>query len=49
MTVTFKSDIVGITPACAGKSAEILALLISEKDHPRMCGEKPPGLLTVCR
>ena len=36
---------VGITPACAGKSA--LALLQSGQlqDHPRMCGEKRPETL----
>ena len=29
-----------ITPACAGKSDIFKSLVITEKDHPRMCGEK---------
>ena len=29
-----------ITPACAGKSAEIAAYKALTADHPRMCGEK---------
>ena len=29
-----------ITPACAGKSGSLPMLLDSQRDHPRMCGEK---------
>ena len=29
----------GITPAYAGKTAALRALLASEEDHPRVCGE----------
>ena len=32
----------GITPACAGKSLVRELLLIVSRDHPRVCGEKPP-------
>ena len=31
----------GITPAYAGKRKEQLAKLEDDKDHPRLCGEKP--------
>ena len=31
----------GITPACAGKSKEQYGKKIFQKDHPRVCGEKP--------
>ena len=31
----------GITPACAGKSASVDIHVILDRDHPRMCGEKP--------
>ena len=31
----------GITPAYAGKSFCCLILTAEEKDHPRLCGEKP--------
>ena len=31
---------VGITPACAGKSLLGIACALSERDHPRVCGEK---------
>ena len=31
---------VGITPACAGKSARSFAGVWPWRDHPRMCGEK---------
>ena len=34
-----------ITPAYAGKSAEIAGIVFSEKDHPRLCGEKDSPLL----
>ena len=30
----------GITPACAGKSAIAGALIADTEDHPRVCGEK---------
>ena len=29
-----------ITPACAGKSPCICALIMALRDHPRVCGEK---------
>ena len=29
-----------ITPACAGKSPSHLTRRITQRDHPRMCGEK---------
>ena len=32
----------GITPACAGKSRIIGAVMSGGKDHPRVCGEKAP-------
>ena len=32
----------GITPAYAGKRSVIIAERISFRDHPRLCGEKPP-------
>ena len=31
---------IGITPACAGKSARILKRRTEKRDHPRVCGEK---------
>ena len=30
----------GITPACAGKRTRKISVLLSSKDHPRVCGEK---------
>ena len=30
----------GITPACAGKSFQLFSQNLSQKDHPRLCGEK---------
>ena len=36
---------VGITPACAGKSPIAGFLLIMQRDHPRVCGEKCKGCL----
>ena len=30
----------GITPACAGKSVQLLLVLLLCQDHPRVCGEK---------
>ena len=32
-----------ITPAHAGKSPELLHVIIVQWDHPRVCGEKPTG------
>ena len=32
----------GITPACAGKSPKPNPPAQAHKDHPRVCGEKPP-------
>ena len=37
--LTFK-QLYGITPAYAGKSVEVRAGNLWEKDHPRVCGEK---------
>ena len=34
------ADMMGITPACAGKSAVKSGLISCKKDHPRVCGEK---------
>ena len=31
----------GITPACAGKRQGLAKVLSQNRDHPRMCGEKP--------
>ena len=39
---------VGITPACAGKSAVREILLIVSRDHPRVCGEKSPRGHCLC-
>ena len=33
----------GITPACAGKSHWLFWTFLSERDHPRVCGEKAPS------
>ena len=35
----------GITPACAGKSGYPVISWGSNKDHPRVCGEKMPCIL----
>ena len=32
--------VIGITPACAGKSHPVFRALFCAEDHPRMCGEK---------
>ena len=32
--------VLGITPACAGKSTVVAVVVEDNKDHPRMCGEK---------
>ena len=33
-------EVIGITPACAGKSVMQSSALVSTGDHPRVCGEK---------
>ena len=33
-------EVVGITPACAGKRAHLEMDVTQSKDHPRVCGEK---------
>ena len=38
----------GITPACAGKSAISAERARRNKDHPRMCGEKYCWTLIAC-
>ena len=35
-------DRIGITPAYAGKSCQIVAVFVVRRDHPRLCGEKEP-------
>ena len=37
---TSRASMYRITPACAGKSNKFLTRFSTEKDHPRMCGEK---------
>ena len=39
------ADSGGITPACAGKSQQRNIRLHLQKDHPRVCGEKPIPLI----
>ena len=34
------SDLLGITPAHAGKRCPVISICRTEKDHPRTCGEK---------
>ena len=36
-------DLCGITPACAGKSLTCPRSHLSQRDHPRVCGEKGAG------
>ena len=36
----FVAAVVGITPACAGKSETFVVREVSTGDHPRVCGEK---------
>ena len=36
----FAADRQGITPAYAGKSAQVRQCQGSSRDHPRLCGEK---------
>ena len=40
------NDIIGITPAYAGKSAGDRLTIHIKWDHPRLCGEKLSGTLT---
>ena len=37
----------GITPACAGKSSRLLRSPVNHKDHPRVCGEKRNGAISI--
>ena len=37
----------GITPACAGKSPRCGSGLHGSRDHPRVCGEKPPAAESI--
>ena len=39
----FINNDIGITPACAGKRNLLFPLILTERDHPRMCGEKVHG------
>ena len=39
----------GIIPACAGSTANILIGLAGIGDHPRMCGEHNMVKYTVCK
>ena len=36
----YKQSLLGITPACAGKSRLFFCSRLNPEDHPRMCGEK---------
>ena len=38
-------DMMGITPACAGKSMQGQSAQANQKDHPRVCGEKARTLI----
>ena len=38
--IVFVQTAIGITPACAGKSAVLVRHAPPVQDHPRMCGEK---------
>ena len=40
-------DTLGITPADAGKTSALRALLASEEDHPRGCGENEGGEMNI--
>ena len=37
------NGIVGIIPACAGSTQRLIAIIVSPRDHPRMCGEHSHG------
>ena len=39
---------VGITPAYAGKSNKSICCTTNQKDHPRVCGEKPAYYKALC-
>ena len=43
-----KTGLLGITPACAGKSVIWLVWIIRRRDHPRVCGEKTERVLPGC-
>ena len=50
ISCTVNSKCIGITPAYAGKRANIFARVLLQWDHPRLCGEKiaePPMYLIV--
>ena len=38
----------GIIPACAGSTKCVMAIFVSERDHPRMCGEHGIGMEKRC-
>ena len=40
-------DSYGITPACAGKTKEVLERPLQGKDHPRVCGENQKETLSM--
>ena len=42
--LTVYERLVGITPACAGKTASAYRRSVSSGDHPRVCGENAPFL-----
>ena len=43
------NDIIGITPAYAGKSLSGLSVRLLYRDHPRLCGEKHSTLVIRSR
>ena len=40
LPLTSSGHVLGITPACAGKSMVTFLLNLASEDHPRVCGEK---------
>ena len=44
-----KHTIIGITPACAGKTLNLNVKIIAKKDHPRVCGENLACLCLLSR
>ena len=36
-------SITRITPACAGNSERAVSVVLSDEDHPRVCGEQKPS------
>ena len=49
-TETFAvADLLGITPAYAGKRSKVYRCICGDRDHPRLCGEKPAYLLQRSR